>query len=108
MVKDAAVKVLLTDNKYKHLLPSAKNDAICMDSDWPVIAQESTSNLSRQSTLRIWPMSCIRRDRRAQPKGVMILHGGLVNYLTWAVKTYAVQARPLGPGHILRFRLTLL
>ena len=50
MVKDAAVKVLLTDNKHQQLFPSANDQAICLDSDWPVIAQESTSNLEPAAT----------------------------------------------------------
>ena len=46
MINDAEVKVLLTDEKCKNLFPSASDKAVCLDSDWPVIAQEDASNLA--------------------------------------------------------------
>ena len=47
MVKDSAAQLLLTTNKHKHLFASATDKTILLDSDWPVIAEEST----RQSPL---------------------------------------------------------
>ncbi|MGA7792280.1 MAG: AMP-binding protein, partial [Candidatus Acidiferrales bacterium] len=92
MVKDAAVKVLLTDNKHRQLFPSANDQAICLDTDWPAIAQESTGNLKPAATLSNLAYIIYTSGSTGTPKGVMVLHGGLVNYLSWAVKTYAVQA----------------
>jgi len=34
-----------------------------------------------------------------QPKGVMVQHNSLVNYLSWAIKTYAVDGRSSIPIH---------
>ena len=42
------------------------------------------------------------------PKGVMVVHGGLVNYLSWAVKSYSVQAGGSVPVHTsISFDLTV-
>jgi len=51
MVKDSAAKVLLTDNKHKPLFASASGKVICLDSDWPAIAQASRSNLKPSAAL---------------------------------------------------------
>jgi non-ribosomal peptide synthetase component F len=44
MVADTGMKVLLTDEKCRNLFPSAYEKAVCVDSDWPVIAQEDGGN----------------------------------------------------------------
>jgi len=108
MVKDAAVKVLLTHSKHKQLFASANNEAICLDSDWPVIAQESTSNLEPAATPSNLAYVMYTSGSTGTPKGVMVLHGGLVNYLSWAVKTYSVQAGGSVPVHTsISFDLTV-
>jgi amino acid adenylation domain-containing protein len=108
MVKDAAVKVLLTDNKHRQLFPSANDQTICMDADWPVIAQESTGNLEPAATLSNLAYVMYTSGSTGMPKGVMVLHGGLVNYLSWAVKTYSVQAGGSVPVHTsISFDLTV-
>jgi len=108
MVKDAAVKVLLTDNKHRQLFPAANDQAICLDTGWPAIAQESTSNLKPAATLSNLAYVMYTSGSTGTPKGVMVLHGGLVNYLSWAVKTYAVQAGGSVPVHTsISFDLTV-
>ena len=108
MVKDAAVKVLLTDNKHRQLFASANDQTICMDADWPVIAQESTGNLEPAATLSNLAYVMYTSGSTGMPKGVMVLHGGLVNYLSWAVKTYSVQAGGSVPVHTsISFDLTV-
>jgi amino acid adenylation domain-containing protein len=108
MVKDAAVKVLLTDSKHKQLFASAKNDIICLDSGWSVIAKEGTGNPKPVATPSNLAYVMFTSGSTGTPKGVMILHSGLVNYLTWAVKTYSVQAGGSVPVHTsISFDLTV-
>jgi amino acid adenylation domain-containing protein len=108
MVKDAAVKVLLTDNKHKPLFASVKAEVICLDSDWPVIAKESAENLKPAATPSNLAYVMYTSGSTGTPKGVMILHSGLVNYLTWAIKTYAVQPGGSVPVHTsISFDLTV-
>jgi len=108
MVKDAAVKVLLTDSKHKQLFASAGNEVICLDSDWSAIAKESNANPKSTSTPSNLAYVMYTSGSTGTPKGVMILHSGLVNYLTWAVKTYSVQAGGSVPVHTsISFDLTV-
>ena len=108
MVKDAAVKVLLTDKKHKPSFASVKGEVICLDSDWPVIAKESTENLKPVSDPFESRLRHVYLGIDREPKGVMILHSGLVNYLTWAIKSYAVRASGSVPVHTsISFDLTV-
>jgi len=108
MVKDAAVKVLLTDSKHKQVFASAGNEVICLDSDWSAIAKESNANPKSTSTPSNLAYVMYTSGSTGTPKGVMILHSGLVNYLTWAVKTYSVQAGGSVPVHTsISFDLTV-
>ena len=108
MVRDAAVKVVLTNSKHTHLFPSASGKTICMDSDWPVIAQESASDLDSPVSPSNLAYVMYTSGSTGEPKGVMVLHSGLVNYLWWAVKAYLVQAGESVPVHTsISFDLTV-
>jgi len=99
MVKDSAAKVLLTDSKHKQLFASTSNEVICMDSDWTAISQESSTNLQPAATPANLAYVMYTSGSTGTPKGVMVLQGGLVNYLTWAIKTYSVQEGGSVPVH---------
>ena len=45
VLEDAQVPVLLTQQALLASMPEHKAEVICLDSDWPQIAQESSSNL---------------------------------------------------------------
>ena len=72
MVQDATVKVVLTDTKHRHLFPSAKNKTICVDSDRPVIARESTSNLNSVVSPLNLAYVMYTSGSTGKPKGVMV------------------------------------
>jgi amino acid adenylation domain-containing protein len=99
MVKDSAAKVLLTDSKHKALFASATGEIICLDADWALIAKESSGNLQPAATPANLAYVMYTSGSTGTPKGVMILQSGLVNYLTWAIKTYAVQTGGSIPVH---------
>jgi amino acid adenylation domain-containing protein len=99
MLKDSAAKVLLTGSKHKQLFASSTGETICLDTGWPVIAQENNSNLQTTSTPSNLAYVMYTSGSTGTPKGVMVLQSGLVNYLTWAVKTYAVQEGGSVPVH---------
>jgi non-ribosomal peptide synthetase component F len=91
MVNDAAVKVLLTEERCRHLFASMPEKAVCLDSDWPAIAKENTDNLDIEATPSNLAYVMYTSGSTGKPKGAMILHRGLVNYLWWAVQTYQVR-----------------
>jgi amino acid adenylation domain-containing protein len=99
MVEDAAVQVLLTEKRCEHLFSPAHEKTVCLDSDWPTIAQESQSNLDSRSTPSNLAYVMYTSGSTGTPKGAMILQSGLVNYLTWAIKTYGVKAGGAVPVH---------
>jgi amino acid adenylation domain-containing protein len=99
MVKDSAARVLLTDSKHKQSFASTSNEVICLDSDWTAISQESSSNLQPTATPSNLAYVMYTSGSTGTPKGVMVLQGGLVNYLTWAIKTYSVQEGGSVPVH---------
>lgn len=95
---DAEMKVLLTDEKCKNLFPSAYDKAVCLDSDWPVIAQEDGSNPAAAAMPSNLAYVMYTSGSTGQPKGAMIQHSGLVNYLCWAIKAYEVEGTHEVPG----------
>jgi amino acid adenylation domain-containing protein len=99
MVGDAAVQVLLTEQRCKHLFASKPEKAVCLDSDWHTIAQENNSNLRTGVTPSNLAYVMYTSGSTGKPKGAMILHRGLVNYLWWAIRTYQVQAGGSVPVH---------
>jgi len=99
MVSDADVRVLLTQEKCRHLFPSGGDKAVRLDSDWPVIAKENTGNLTPASVPSNLAYVMYTSGSTGKPKGAMILHRGLVNYLTWAIQAYGVEAGGSVPVH---------
>jgi amino acid adenylation domain-containing protein len=99
MVGDADVRVLLTAARCRHLFPSVKDRAVCLDSDWAVLARESTDNPRLASGPADLAYVMYTSGSTGQPKGAMILQRGLVNYLWWAIKAYAVEAGGSVPVH---------
>ncbi|MGB8495404.1 MAG: amino acid adenylation domain-containing protein [Candidatus Acidiferrum sp.] len=108
MLGDAAAKFLLTDSKHKGLFLSAKDKTICVDSDWLVIGKESTSNLDSAAGPSNLAYVMYTSGSTGEPKGVMVLHGGLTNYLCWAIKTYSPEEGDPAPVHTsISFDLTV-
>lgn len=99
MLRDAAVKILVTDEKHRSLFASEANRAIFIDSDWSIIARESISNLQSASTLSNLAYVMYTSGSTGQPKGVMVLQRGLVNYLCWAREFYSVGSGESVPVH---------
>jgi amino acid adenylation domain-containing protein len=99
MVSDAAVQVLLTQKRCEHLFSPAHERTLFLDSDWPTIARESQSNPELLSTPSNLAYVMYTSGSTGNPKGAMILQSGLVNYLTWAIKAYAVEPGGSVPVH---------
>jgi non-ribosomal peptide synthetase component F len=99
MASDAGIRVLLKDEKCRNLFPPANYTAIRLDSDWAAIAEENTDNLASSSIPANLAYVMYTSGTTGQPKGAMIEHRGLVNYLCWAIKAYAVEGRGSVPIH---------
>lgn len=99
MVSDAAVRVLLTEERCKPLFPSVSEKTVCLDTDWPSIALENNSNLNTGVAPSNLAYVMYTSGSTGKPKGAMILHRGLMNYLWWAAQTYKVEAGGSVPVH---------
>ncbi|MBW4636041.1 MAG: amino acid adenylation domain-containing protein [Iphinoe sp. HA4291-MV1] len=82
MLEDACVPVLLTQEQLITTLPEHKAKVVCLDTDLPVIAQESKSNPHSNVTSEHLVYVIYTSGSTGKPKGVQILHGALVNFLS--------------------------
>ena len=98
MLGDAAAKVLVTDVAHRALFP-ADVDTILVDADAAVIAGESGANLAPAQTPSHLAYVMYTSGSTGQPKGVMVVQRGLVNYLSWAIATYRAGSGGAVPVH---------
>jgi amino acid adenylation domain-containing protein len=97
MVEDAQTRVLVTEEKCRALFASI--DAIYVDTDWPRLSQEDSDNLAPNNKPSNLAYVIYTSGSTGKPKGAMIIQSGLVNYLCWAIRTYAVEPGRSVPVH---------
>ncbi|HKV36649.1 MAG TPA: amino acid adenylation domain-containing protein [Pyrinomonadaceae bacterium] len=93
MIADADLHLLLTQHHLSTLLDdlAPTTSALCIDDEWPRIAQENTANPSSRATPQNVAYVIYTSGSTGRPKGVMVQHQGLVNYLSWCVEAYRVS-----------------
>ncbi|HEX8139745.1 MAG TPA: MupA/Atu3671 family FMN-dependent luciferase-like monooxygenase [Pyrinomonadaceae bacterium] len=77
---DAGVCVLVTQESLRAILPEHQARLVCLDSDWPEIAQESTANAQTQVASDHLAYVIYTSGSTGKPKGVMIEHASVVNF----------------------------
>jgi len=90
MLADSQVSVLLTQHKILASLPKHQAQVICLDADWDLISQEAPDEPVSGVQARNLAYIIYTSGSTGKPKGTMILHQGVVNYLSWCTKAYAV------------------
>ena len=90
MLEDAAVPVLLTQDRLRAALPMCDARVVSLDSDWPEIATASTEEVPARALPDNPAYVIYTSGSTGKPKGVVVSHRGLVNYLSWCSKAYAV------------------
>ncbi|HXQ69567.1 MAG TPA: amino acid adenylation domain-containing protein, partial [Pyrinomonadaceae bacterium] len=103
MVEDAGVSLLLTESGQVEKLPVYWGQTLCLDTDWETIGRASAENLASGVSGENLAYVIYTSGSTGQPKGVMIEQRGLVNYLNWALRTYAPEA---GAGALLHSSLS--
>lgn len=109
ILEDGKIPVLLSQQKFLGKLPKSKALVIGVeDFPWHAGSREDRRNLlSRVDPLNL-AYVIYTSGSTGEPKGVMISHRGLVNYLSWCKDFYSVAG---GPGSIvhspLGFDLTI-
>jgi amino acid adenylation domain-containing protein len=108
MLQDANVFVLLTQAHLLDSLPQHNGPRLSLDSDWDIIAKEKTDNPTSRVTPGNLAYVIYTSGSTGQPKGVMIPHRGLVNYLSWCTEAYEVAKGCGAPVHSsISFDLTI-
>ncbi len=108
MLEDAEPAVLLTQSALRASLPTNVGQVFELDTERPSLDLESQSNPSSGTTGDNLAYIIYTSGSTGQPKGVMVQHRGLVNYLTWCLKNYAVAEGQGAPMHSpLTFDLTV-
>src|SRR5829696_2943580 len=88
MLEDAQAKVLLTQEGLRDRLPEWQGEIICVDSDWELIAEESSDNPMPINLPGNLAYLIYTSGSTGRPKGVSIEHRSAVTLLHWAKAVY--------------------
>ncbi len=92
MLEDAAVPVLLTEQKLVAGLPPHKAKLVCLDTDWQSAAQESEQAPASATTSADLAYMIYTSGSTGRPKGALNHHRGIVNRLLWMQDRYRLTA----------------
>ena len=95
MVEDARIQLLLTSARLTAPLPVVPEQLtkqLRLDTDWPLVAQERRENPGRHVRPDDLAYCIYTSGSTGEPKGTLIEHRSLANYVTWAVDAYQVGA----------------
>ena len=108
MLADSRAPILLAMRATRAELPAYTGTLVCLDTDWETISQEPHEPPHNQATPDNLAYVIYTSGSTGTPKGVAIEHRGLVNYLHWGIKAYAVEAGCGAPVHSsIAFDLTI-
>jgi amino acid adenylation domain-containing protein len=96
MLADAAAPVVLTQSRLRDRLPESAAMVVCVDEDWPTVAAFPDENPESRTTPENLAYVIYTSGSTGVPKGVMVEHAGLVNYLEFCVKCYVGEATDWG------------
>lgn len=91
MLVDAQASLLLTQQRLAERFPTDAVRTLCLDTAWPVIAQESEAPLLSVTTGSSLAYVIYTSGSTGKPKGVLIPHSGLINYLVWCAEAYGAM-----------------
>ncbi len=99
VLEDTHLPILVTNSQLLSQLPEHLARLVHLDTEWEEIARSPADNLITSA----WPSSLAyvlyTSGSTGRPKGVMIHQQGLINYLNWCTRAYAVANGCGAPVH---------
>jgi len=90
MLSHSQATVLLTQQNLVGQLPEVAKHTVCLDRDWAIVSQQSTTNLLHQTQPDRLAYIIYTSGSTGQPKGVAMPHRALANLICWQVQHTAV------------------
>jgi amino acid adenylation domain-containing protein len=88
MLEDAPMPVCVTQERYVGRLPAHGAQAVCLDTHWRTIAQQSDQNPVGGVTAENAAYVLYTSGSTGRPKGIVGTHRALVNVFAWMWQTY--------------------
>ena len=99
MLEDSGVSMLLTQHSLFNQIPDTQARIVSLDSGWAEIAAYPDSPVDSQAGPDNLAYVIYTSGSTGKPKGAMIIHRGLVNYLTWCQRAYPLEMGQGTPVH---------
>ena len=90
MLENAQARILLTESRLMEVLPENDAQIICLDLNWNEIAREPGEDLNFPHAPESLAYLIYTSGSTGWPKGVMVRHGSLANYVRAARVEYAM------------------
>jgi amino acid adenylation domain-containing protein len=90
MIQDAGLSLVLTQERLAGDIPVGGATLLCLDRDWPAIANESDSNPTLNAGPTDLAYVIYTSGSTGNPKGVMIEHRSLVNFTVTSAAAYEI------------------
>jgi amino acid adenylation domain-containing protein len=108
MLQDAEAAHLLTQNRLLPLLQDVKAQRICVDGDWPRIAQEATVPVEHAALSRNLAYVIYTSGATGKPKGVEVEHRNAVSFLNWCRQVFPEESAGVLASTSICFDLSIL
>ncbi len=108
MLEDTGAPLSITNERLADLVSTTATKVIRLDIEADQISKESNENLLPAASSDHLAYVMYTSGSTGTPKGTLITHGGLRNYLSWAMQTYPLAEGNGSPLHSsLSFDLTI-
>ncbi|HEX6729355.1 MAG TPA: amino acid adenylation domain-containing protein, partial [Pyrinomonadaceae bacterium] len=91
MLRDAHASILLTEESLRTRLSESTAEVICLDGDWKAIGEQDASPIPNIAQPDNLAYIIYTSGSTGTPRGVMVTHSGLENYLQWSTRAYRVR-----------------